>query len=157
MTAVHHQHTAPSDTNPKPPETPRRASIAMSPSRRSVIAQTSLLELPTADPAAAIVWETREVTWPRQQRREKYQFYRASLKGHVFQVGRFPLELAVQTREPPPSQWTNATWQLHADFDPGGPMEFMGSLPGAATTEEALAMAENRIRGFLKEKRRMYD
>lgn len=126
-------------------------------SRRPAPAQASLFDLPTADPAAAIVWETLEVTWPRQQGKEKWQFHRAKLKGHTFQVGCFPPELALQTREPPPSQWTGAAWQLYADFDPTGPMEFMSHLPGAATTREALALAANRIRGFLEEKRRLYD
>lgn len=127
------------------------------PKSRRPATQTCLLDLPTADPAAAIVWETKEAAWPRRQGREKWQFHRAKLKGHTFQVGYFPPELAVQTSEPPPSRWTGAAWQLHADFEPGGPIEFMSSLPGAATTEEALTLAENRIRGFLEEKRRLYD
>ena len=125
--------------------------------RRQHPAQTSLLGLPTADPAAAIIWETRTVKWPKADGGESWQFHRTKVKGHLFHVGRFPPELVSMTREPPPSRWQSAYWQLHAQFQPGGPMEPMSTLPGCETAREALILAESRIRGFLEDRRRQYD
>ena len=125
--------------------------------RKQQPAQKSLLDLPTADPAAGIVWETRTVRWPKADGSESWQFNRTTVKGHVFHVGRFPTEISAVTREPPPSRWRHPCWQLHGQLERGGPIEPMSSLPGCRTAEEALALAVTRIRGFLKETRGLYD
>ena len=119
--------------------------------------QTSLLELPTQDPAAALVWETKTITWRTPTGPETAEFYKARAKGHTFHVGLFPPDLISKTVEPPPSQWNCAHWQLHATFEPNGSIEFMSSLPGVRTKEEALELAAQRIRHFLQEQRRRYD
>ena len=119
--------------------------------------QTSLLDLPTEDPAAAIIWETRTTTWKTREANETWEFYKAKTKGHTFHVGCLPTGILAQSQEPAPSKWTDAHWQLHTDFEPGGNMELMSSLIGAHTKDEALRLAEERIRDFLLQKRAQYD
>ena len=55
---------------------------------------------------------------------------------------------------PPPR--VSSTWELTADSDRPGEMEFMSCLFGSRTKEDALALAERHIRAFLEERRKQY-
>ena len=119
-------------------------------------AQASLDSLPTETPAPYLVWETKTVKYDRSTDSETWQFYQTTCKGHTFKVGLVPREFHVQWPTKPPSQWDQFHWELLAEFEPGGDLEFMSSLFAAKNKEEALQLAEQRIRGFLQQKRTHY-
>ena len=71
-------------------------------------------------------------------------------------MGRLPDGLLAVAPEPPPSQWTNSQWQLLAQFEAGGDLEFMAVLPRCRNKDEAMALAEQHISFFIREKRKQY-
>ena len=125
--------------------------------RHAPAIQPSFHSLPTNDPTAFLVWQTRTVRCGTKASPETWNFYETTCKGHKFHVGLKPHELPVLHPEPPPSQWTRAGWQLLAQFEPGGPMESMSSLFGCHTKEEALQLAGQHTTSFNQQKRHLYD
>ena len=125
--------------------------------RTATAAQPSLNSIPTDNPAAFLVWKTRTVRCGSRANPETWTFYETTCKGHLFHAGLLPHGLEADHPEPPPSRWTRANWQLLAQFEPAGHMEFMSSLPGCRTKEEALQLAEERIASFIRQKRQRYD
>ena len=119
--------------------------------------QSSLHSLPTEEPTAFLVWQTRTVRGGTKADPETWEFYETACKGHTFHVGLLPHGLFALHPEPPPSQWIRAGWQLLAQFEPGQHLEHMSSLFGCRSKEEALQLAEQHIAKFIREKRRQYD
>ena len=118
--------------------------------------QASFNQLPTDDPAAYLVWTTRTLNLGSRREPQNWQFHRTTCKGHTFHLGLLPPGILADWPQPPPSQWTATAWQLLCDFEPGGNMEFMSSLPFCASLEEAMAMAARRIAAFIQQKRDLY-
>lgn len=117
--------------------------------------QPSFDTIPTGDPAAYVVWETKTVNHGTRARPERVEYYATSCKGHAFQVRELRHDLYAAAAGLPPPRVAR-TWELTADFHCTGDMEFMSCLFGARSKEEALALAERHIRGFLEERRRQY-
>ena len=120
------------------------------PAAKAATGQQPLSRIPTPDPAAFIVWETRTVKCGTKNAPKTWEFYQTTCKGHSFRVGRLPHELPCQW---PPRPWKNARWQMLAELELGQNLEFISSLPGCETKDEALALAAQRIACFIEEKK----
>lgn len=111
------------------------------------VRQTSLDQLPSETAAPFIVWETR--TMRRRRRKgeasgEPRKFHQTACKGHTFQVHFLP-------KGP-----DKLILQMLCDFNRDGEMEFMSSLFGATSTEDALELAEKQIASFFQHRRDSY-
>ena len=114
---------------------------------KSTPAQPSFDSLPSADPAPYIVWSTKKPGSGKRRDSETPEHYQTVCKGHRFRVRPLP-----QFAGTPHLHWElSAQFELHRDE-----LEFMSSLPFCKTKQEALTLAEERIRGFIQHQRRHY-